>query len=621
MSDNKDNQSIKSDIVFQNNIIMNQDNFSGNSVEEKKNPEKDNNLSDQIKLNNEEKKSQIKREKETSSEQINQSKIKVNINQGDYSNSKIITNEENKNNNKIDNMNQNNYKSPNNINKNSLNSLNPYTSNTINTKIKKKMEEKKNPDFKNDINKKTINNTNKDKEIKQENSNNKKNEDKMDIESNNIFNDLSTKKVDNQKNQQNDYINNGNNIIKENTQEDNKNNIIEKNNNVDNKEINMMNNQMNHNQINMNQNPNHNQNIITDNKINQKTSNYSFSRYTKAPLTVLKNINDTSYLNSVLQLLGSIRNIASYFLNPKNQAIIEKDVKKYPLSFVFYRLFTHLYPYPERQQRELYNPECLLEVLGLLNVVYKTKKARNPNELISFILNTLHKEININKNNNNQQLNPNINDRNDVIKNGIYHFQKSNNSIISNTFNWFDIKEFKCNDCNKQFYNFYTFNTFELDILGAFKFKNGLPISLIDCLQYHKNDKKEDFLCQYCKKKTSYTSKSNIFVSPNMFIFSLDRGNLDNKLQVKFHLEEKINLSNFIIENSPKQYELTGIVSILKEQNKYKYVCFCKSPVDNQWYLYNDETTEPCELKNVIKNHNDYRCIPCILAYNKMSDK
>ena len=49
------------------------------------------------------------------------------------------------------------------------------------------------------------------------------------------------------------------------------------------------------------------------------------------------------------------------------------------------------------------NYECLnsltdtyiyMEVLAVLNVVYKSLKRRNPNELLSFILDNLHSELN-----------------------------------------------------------------------------------------------------------------------------------------------------------------------------------------------------------------------------------
>ena len=86
-------------------------------------------------------------------------------------------------------------------------------------------------------------------------------------------------------------------------------------------------------------------------------------------MTGLVNLEHTSYLNSVLQLLCSIRNFASYFLNPKNGDFFTKNIINYPISYVMYRLCTHLYPYPEKSKREIYKPDSLMEVLGSYNIV------------------------------------------------------------------------------------------------------------------------------------------------------------------------------------------------------------------------------------------------------------
>ena len=106
---------------------------------------------------------------------------------------------------------------------------------------------------------------------------------------------------------------------------------------------------------------------------------------------------DTSYLNSVLQLLGTIRDLARYFVNPTNEKFFVDNINNASLSFVIYRLFTHFYPYPEKNQREIYTPDTLLQVLGNINQVYNSKNKRNPNDLIFFILNFIHREINLKK--------------------------------------------------------------------------------------------------------------------------------------------------------------------------------------------------------------------------------
>ena len=254
-------------------------------------------------------------------------------------------------------------------------------------------------------------------------------------------------------------------------------------------------------------------------------------------------------------------------------------------------------------------------MLSHLNIVYKTKKKRNPNDLISFILNTLHNELNQLKNNN--IINPNNRyDKNNVVYCGYQNFSNNNSSIISNILNWFELKEIKCNICQNNIYYFNSFNTFQLDILGAYKFKNNI-LTINDCLNYYSTEKIQNLFCQNCNSYTQMSNYSKIFCCPNSFIFSLDRQNLEQTLlKIPFLIEENIDLSQYVEnQSSPKNYQLAGIVSY--DLYKNQYVCFCISPVDKQWYLYNDIEVEQCQIGNILQSHNNNNhYFPCILFYN-----
>ena len=359
---------------------------------------------------------------------------------------------------------------------------------------------------------------------------------------------------------------------------------------------------------------------------NPNVVNYSFSRYTKPIKTVLKNIGDSSYLNAVLYCLGNIRNIASYFLNPRNQSYLNNNIGNKPLSYVFERLLIHFYPYPEKEKEkeDSYQPNAFIEVLSALNICYKTTKKRNPNDLITFLLNTLHMELN-KVQNYNLNLNENKQDKNIVIKNALTKFKYTENSIIYNNVNWFELKESKCNECNNVTYELRTFSTFALNIKESHSLlkqnqnqKNYL--TLYDCLDYYKSSKLHDLYCNNCSLQKKMVLITNIFSSPGNFVFLLDRGDFDNDgknvLRIPFELSDKIELDNFI-ENkiSPKKYQLIGIVSFNIE--KQEYVSFCMSPVDKNWYSYKSEKgAEQMDISNIINKHNQFdNLIPFILIY------
>ena len=392
------------------------------------------------------------------------------------------------------------------------------------------------------------------------------------------------------------------------------NNIIEQGNNISNNNINNQNNP----NININHNIPSKQQIDNPNP-NQMFNSPSFAKKYQATKTGLINLVEASYLNAVLQLIGSFKFFGSYFLNKKHSEEIYEDIPHKPLSFVIQRLFLHLYPEKNKEGKvkfENYKPQSIKQILGQLNPIYNSKNRRNPNDLLSFILNTLHKELNeANKtkknNNSNNTLIPNNNDRNDVINTGIKNFANLYSSIISNNLNWFEVKQSICQLCNNNLFHFNIFNIFELDILRTYEKRNKI-ITIEDCLEYYTEDKFQKLICQKCGQKSKITNKTSLYSSPNIFIFYLDRQNLDNRyLQIPFKINEEINISNFLEKKeTPSQYKLTGILSYM--MNQKKYISFCMSPNDNKWYVYNDEKIESIEITNVI---NINQLIPCILVY------
>jgi len=365
-----------------------------------------------------------------------------------------------------------------------------------------------------------------------------------------------------------------------------------------------------------------------NNQINNNTKNYSFKRYTKAINTCLQSIGDTSYLNSVLYILANIRHFASYFLNPKNDNFIQQRLQEQrPLLYTFQRLLFHLYPFPETDKKEIYKPNALFQLLGNMNAVYKSFQKRNPNDLLCYLLNNLHNEMNTAGNN--QKLEGNIYDRQNIIKTGSKNFQKNNNSIISNTLDWFEIKECLCNKCMNTSYEFQNYSTLSLDIKSAYNKKNNNneikeSITINDSLVHYCSQKQKNLYCKNCKQSLGFLITTKIFSTSCYLFFLIDRGNdfdsSNELININLHINDKIDLSGFI-ENqiSPKKFELIGIISIYLEQKKY--VSFCLSPVDKKWYFYNDENIKLIEINEVLKQHNDSKeMIPCTLLYKTIDN-
>ena len=345
------------------------------------------------------------------------------------------------------------------------------------------------------------------------------------------------------------------------------------------------------------------------NNILQKNNESPLSRYKKAAKTGLKNLGDTSYLNSVLQLLGTVDQLANYFLKPSSKKKFSADMKKFPMTYIVHRLNLHFYPYPEKNEREIYEPKILLDVLGYYNEKYKSIERKNPNELIEFCLEIIHKEKNKKKK---HDSNPNHLNKEQVINEGIKNFIDSNSSIISDCFSWLQLKSFFCYKCSLNFYYMENFQTIKLDISGIQQAEN-TPLTITKCLQYQSN-KKETIFCQNCQDNTLMEINSYIYSSPNFFIFLIERENeIQNINKTLFKIEKDINIEQFLEnKNTPNKFELRGVISISTNENN-KYVFFGKSPIDNKWYLYNDENVGDIDENQVIDMNQIY--IPCILLY------
>jgi ubiquitin C-terminal hydrolase len=291
----------------------------------------------------------------------------------------------------------------------------------------------------------------------------------------------------------------------------------------------------------------------------------------------------------------------------------------------------HLYPLSDNEIGKPYKPDAIKRYLSEINCVYKSEKKRNPNELFSFILDTLHNELK--KPPSGALENPkNVFNKNEVIETGFNNFKKCDLSKISEDFNWFEIKETRCTQCNRTMYSFQTYHMLELDIFNTSKFiknsnyNNNNSITIYDCLSYYqliKNNLRA--YCKSCNKNTIVDCTSKILSNRNIFVFSLNRGLIngkfdDNLTDINFQLNEQIDLGNFVSENiQNSKYELTGIVSISRRLKNY--VSFCKSPVDNNWYSYDSENICPSNIHYILSEHDSTKetdNIPCILVYQSI---
>ena len=453
---------------------------------------------------------------------------------------------------------------------------------------------------------------------------------------NNINNIYSQKKSNNRI-----YNNNQYNNIYDNSLDNNIN--IFNNNNINNNIIN----NINTNLINNNNNKNNVINNFNNNKRNSKTEIYlsdsdSSERMLKEngfivmkiqrePKIGLGNIGATCYMNATLQCLSHTIKLANYFLNKKK----EKKIKQKNFSREFLEIIKRLWLESYNNNKTYYEPYSFKKKISEMNPLFEGVQANDAKDLINFILQELHEELNEpEKNSDNNSFNIDQYNERQMFINFIDDFKKSQRSIISDIFFFIIETKTECLNCKQRnimngiyspiyLYNFQIMNflIFPLEEVRKYKImqyqQNFQEVNLTDCFNYNQ---KVDFMqgenqmwCKNCQQNSPSQYMTLIYSAPVDLILILNRGK-GNIYNVKLNFDEILDIGNYVYmkKNQKLIYHLYAVVTHIGPSDMGgHFIAFCKSPIDNQWYKYNDAIVELVGSFQDIVNFG----VPYILFY------
>ena len=403
----------------------------------------------------------------------------------------------------------------------------------------------------------------------------------------------------------------------------NNNNINNYNNNYNFNNINNYNNNSNFNNIN---NYNFNNNINNYNVYNNNFNNNN--TYQKSEhLRGLVNIASTCYMNATLQCFAHIKELFVYFQKPKIQSLMdlpESDSKLFP---VFAELINCMYdPY---DPSPLY-PYIFKEKLGQLNPLFQGPIPNDAKDLLTFMLMQLHDELNHPTNNNNNNQNMIIDsyiqkDKKVMFKNFVTFFKNNYKSIISELFYGLTYNQTQCQICHTTIYNYQTFNFLIFPLaqvlnhkMQSVNFQNNFEnkVTLDECFQFNQiTTPLNDYYCNFCRQTSIGMYANFISVLPNIIIIILNRGaGLEHDVKIEF--EENLDLKNYVeYLKESSFYELIGVVTHYGESGASgHFMARCKSPVCEDWYLYNDAIVQKIGFFNKEEFFGGH---PYILFYKK----
>jgi len=326
----------------------------------------------------------------------------------------------------------------------------------------------------------------------------------------------------------------------------------------------------------------------------------------------LQNVGATCYMNATLQCLCHVTSLKKYFKENNNNSTLTK---------AFNEVISNLW---KISKISYYKPEEFKNVISNLNPLFRGIQANDSKDLIIFIYETLHRELN----------NPKSLDINTLINNDIpeelklfrQDYYSKNYSVISNIFYCEQYNTIKCCSCNtiKSSYNIINIIIFPLEKvrLSLEKQKPGNLeyVTLEDC--FKNNEVPEELkgdnqiYCNQCNKLSDALSSNKLYNCPEVLTIILNRGK-GIEFDVEFKYPMEFNISKYIIVTTDESnYELIGVIAHLGESSMSgHFIAYCKSPVDKNWFFYNDAIVQKCE--NPEKEINS-RGIPYVLFYQKI---
>ena len=293
-------------------------------------------------------------------------------------------------------------------------------------------------------------------------------------------------------------------------------------------------------------------------------------------------ITKNSSISSLISCLYSINKIEKEFLHSDDNKFSNKNIT--PISCAFYNCLNCIK-----------DKNMFISAIKHFRRYFGTKypkldgdKEINPLYLLIFLVENIHKELNVRLNNeldeNQGYLIKRKEDKTnkaDMVLHFLRYFKENFNSIISKTFFGIMKNRNNCKECGLITYsfNFFCLLYFDINKLNLNKSTNKIPlIDFFNELQkgnFSSNSKKSYF-CKGCSKQTEHGLQKSIYYMPSSLVICFGSNNEDNYI---IDYPDSIDLNNEKeYPNSPGYFNLKGFINTINENGKERFISYFKSP-------------------------------------------
>ena len=369
----------------------------------------------------------------------------------------------------------------------------------------------------------------------------------------------------------------------------------------------------------------------------------------KMPTIGLQNLGATCYMNAPLQCMAHFHEISEKILTWYKFSN-DNDKKSKTLSFAYAELLDNIY-FPNGIQNnnnkfnyiynytsKYYSPNNFKEIVGNLNRQFQGIQANDSKDIMNYIIEKMHNELNPlgekDENKNNQNYNNIILDQTNellILNNFKNEFKNNYHSILSEYLYGIQKTVTLCNNCGTMIFNFQTYNFLIFPLLEVKKYivfnncqnpffqMQNYTLNLYDCFKYYQ---KIDFFtgqnqifCNKCQTLQNANYCTMLYNVPTILCIVLNRGKDNLDFQEGFNFPIKLDLSDFIQDkNDCGLYYLIGVVVHIGDSSMSgHFFAYCRSHFTSPWYKYNDAIVTKCNNENEIYSLGK----PYILFYHK----